>query len=31
MRETTPDQSPSDDRSVHGSDEEAQVIVVGAG
>ncbi|WP_328907397.1 geranylgeranyl reductase family protein [Streptomyces sp. NBC_00234] len=31
MRETTPDQSPPDDRSAHGSGEEAEVIVVGAG
>ncbi|WP_329158119.1 geranylgeranyl reductase family protein [Streptomyces sp. NBC_01717] len=31
MRETTPDPSPPDDRSGHGSGEEADVIVVGAG
>ncbi|MGY5030883.1 geranylgeranyl reductase family protein [Streptomyces sp. 900116325] len=31
MRETTPDQSPPDDRSGHGPVEEADVIVVGAG
>lgn len=31
MRETTPEQSPPDDGSVHGSGEEADVIVVGAG
>ncbi|MET7311863.1 MULTISPECIES: geranylgeranyl reductase family protein [unclassified Streptomyces] len=31
MRETTKEQSPPDDRSAHGSGEEADVIVVGAG
>ncbi|MFF9401499.1 geranylgeranyl reductase family protein [Streptomyces sp. NPDC014744] len=31
MREATPDRSPSDEGPVHGPDEEAQVIVVGAG
>ncbi|MEU3215818.1 geranylgeranyl reductase family protein [Streptomyces sp. NPDC006971] len=31
MREATPDRSPSDEGPVRGPDEEAQVIVVGAG